>query len=192
MNHEQSYPLNESKTIIVLTTGFEEIEALATIDILRRGDVNICSVSLTGDRTVTGSRQISVIADDLFEEIDFTNVQMLILPGGSGTVKMNEHHGLSREILVHARKRKLLAAICAAPMILGRLGLLQGKKATCYPGYEQYLIGAELADESVVVSDHITTASAAGFTFDFALELLAQLKGKDVADKVASKILFTV
>jgi len=177
------------KVFIFLTTDFEEIEALATIDILRRGGVNIQSVSLTGERTVVGSRQISVVADYLFEEIVFSDAQMLILPGGPGTAKMNEHNDLKREILAHAQQGNHVAAICAAPMVLGGLGLLQGKKATCYPGYEKYLTGAEFVEAPVIVDDQITTARAAGYTFDFALALLSQLKGKEVADDVAGKIL---
>jgi len=175
-------------SLIILATGFEEIEALATIDILRRGGVNIQSVSLTGEKTVVGGRQISVIADCLFEEVDFSEAQMLILPGGPGTGKMNEHEGLKHEILSFASQGKLLAAICAAPMLLGGLGLLQNKKATCYPGYEKYLTGAHVTGAPVTVDGNVTTGRAAGYTFEFALELLKQLKGKEVAEDVERKI----
>ena len=171
---------------IFLTTGFEEIEALATIDILRRGGVNIQSVSLTGGRTVSGGHQISVIADFLFEEVDFSDAQMLILPGG--TVKINEHDGLKREILAFAAQGKLIAAICAAPMVLGELGLLKDKKATCYPGYEKYFTGAQVTKTPIVVDGNITTGKAAGYTFDFALELLSLLKGQKTAEEIARKI----
>ena len=175
-----------NKVLIFLTTGFEEIEALATMDILSRGEVNIKSVSLTDDKTVTGGHRITVVADDLFEDADFADAQMLILPGG--TVKINEHDGLKREILAFARQGKLIAAICAAPMVLGGLGLLNGRKATCYPGYEKYLVGAHVTEAPVVVDGNVTTGRAAGYTLEFALELLAQLKGKDVAEDVARKI----
>jgi 4-methyl-5(b-hydroxyethyl)-thiazole monophosphate biosynthesis len=172
--------------LIFLTTGFEEIEALATIDILDRGGVDIKSVSLTGDRTVTGGHRISVIADYLFEEVDFADAQMLIIPGG--TVKFNEHDGLKREILAFARQNKPIAAICAAPMVFGGLGLLNGKQATCYPGYEKYLTGAHVTHAPVTVDGNITTGRAAGYTIEFALELLSQLKGKGVAEEVKRKI----
>ena len=172
--------------LIFLTTGFEEIEALATIDILHRGGVHIKSVSLTGSRTVVGGHQISVVADLLFEEVDFSDVHMLILPGG--TVKINEHDGLKREILTFARQGKPVAAICAAPMVLGGLGLLQGKKASCYPGFEKYLAGAHITEAPVTVDGNITTGRAAGYTIEFALELLSQLMGKDIAEVVAHKI----
>ena len=175
------------EALIFLTTGFEEIEAVATIDILKRGGVDIRSISLTDKPTVAGKHNIVIITDCLFEEADFENAQMLVLPGG--TVKINEHEGLKRQILNFAEKGKLIAAICAAPMVLGGLGLLKGKKATCYPSFEKYLIDAEIAEIPVVVDGNITTARAAGFTYDFALELLKQLKGKEVADEVAEKML---
>ena len=172
--------------LIFLTTGFEEIEALSTIDVLRRGGVNVQSVSLTGEKTVTGGHQISVITDYLFEEVDFENAEMLILPGG--TVKINDHEGLKREILAFAAHGKLLAAICAAPMVFGGLGLLQNRKATCYSGYEKYLTGAHITHAPVTVDGNITTGRAAAYTLDFALELLSQLKGKEVAEEIAQKM----
>jgi len=175
------------KTVLIfLTAGFEEIEALATMDVLRRGGVNIQSVSLTGDRTVIGGHQISVVADCLFEEVNFADARMLILPGG--TVKINEHEGLKREILSFATQGKLLAAICAAPMVFGGLGLLQNKKATCYYGYEKYLTGAHITQAPVTVDGNITTGRAAAYTLDFALELLSQLKGNEVAKEIARKM----
>ena len=175
------------EVLIFLATGFEEIEALATIDILRRGGVNVQSVSLTGEKTVTGGHQISVLADCLFEEINFSDAQMLILPGG--TIKINEHDGLKQAVLAFANLGKPIAAICAAPMMLGGLGLLQNKKATCYPGFEKHLVGARLTELSVVVDGHITTSMAAGYTIEFALELLSQLKGKETADDIERKVL---
>ena len=175
-----------NKIFIFLTTGFEEIEAIGTIDILRRGGVNIQSVSLTGERTVTGKHNIAIVADCLFEEISFADAQMLILPGG--TVTINEHEALKREVRTFADHEKTLAAICAAPMVLGRLGILRGKKATCYAGFEKHLAGAIITDAPVVVDRNITTARAAAYTFDFALELLSQLKGKAAAEDVANKM----
>jgi 4-methyl-5(b-hydroxyethyl)-thiazole monophosphate biosynthesis len=172
---------------IFLTTRFEEIEALTTIDILRRGQVNIKSVSLTGDRTVVGGHGIAVVTDCLFEEVKYSDAQMLILPGG--TVKINEHDGLKFEIIDFAREGKLLAAICAAPMVFGGLGLLKGRQATCYPGYEKYLKGAKITGAPVTVDGNFITGKTAGYTVEFALELLSQLKGKEVADEVAQQVL---
>ena len=174
------------EALIFLTTGFEEIEALSTIDILNRGGVDIRSVSLTDEKTVTGGHGICVVADYLFEEVDCDKALILIIPGG--TLKFDEHEGLKREILRFAEKGKLLAAICAAPVVFGGLGLLKGKKATCYPGFEKYLTQAEITEEPVTVDGNITTGRAAGYSFAFALELLSQLKGKEIASEVASKM----
>ena len=174
------------EALIFLTTGFEETEALTTVDILRRGGVDVRMVSLIDDRTVTGGHQISVIADCLFEEADFDAAKMLILPGG--TVKINEHAGLKRKILEFAKEGKAIAAICAAPMVFGGLGLLKGKRATCYPGYEKYLTDAEVTGTYLEIAGNITTARAAGYTQSFALELLAQLKGDEVANNVEQQI----
>jgi 4-methyl-5(b-hydroxyethyl)-thiazole monophosphate biosynthesis len=175
---------------IFLVTGFEEIEALATIDILRRGGVLVQSVSLVDELTVTGGHGVSVVADKMFDEVDFSNAEMLILPGG--TTRINEHDGLKKAMLVHTDKGRKVAAICAAPMVLGGLGLLAGKQATCYPNFEKYLKNAIIKTEEAVVVDGIfTTGRGPGLTFAFALELLRQLKGQAAADEVAGQLLLT-
>lgn len=176
------------KTLIFLTTGFEEIEALATVDILRRGGVDIQTVSLVDTKTVEGSHGIPVIADLLFDEADFTEIDMLILPGG--TVKINEHDGLKQQVKAFYESKKLVSAICAAPMVLGGLGILRGKRATCYPGFEKYLEGAEItSNEKVVVEGNIITGRGPGLTFDFALQILETLAGKAKRDEVAKGLL---
>lgn len=173
---------------IFLTTGFEEIEAIATIDILRRAELNVKSVSLTDNKQVTGSHQISVLADLMFDEVDFSTPQMLVLPGG--TVKYNEHEALKKQITAFAQKGEKVAAICASPMVLGGLGLLEGKNATCYPGFEQYLKGATLqTDKAVVVDGNITTGRGPGLTIDFALKIVELVAGKDKRDAVAKGLL---
>lgn len=176
------------KALLFLTTGFEEIEALATIDVLRRGEVNVETVSLINDKIVVGSHNIPVIADLMFDEADFESAYMLILPGG--TVRINEHQGLKDEVVAFANAGKEVAAICAAPMVLGELGLLRGKKATCYPGFEKYLDGAILeTNEKVVVDGNIVTGRGPGLTLDFALQLLEILTNKEKRDKVAKGLL---
>jgi len=176
------------QSYIFLVSGFEEIEALATIDILRRGGVALQLVSLEDTLAVTGGHGVPVMADLLFDAFNPDLAEMLILPGG--TVKINEHQGLKEVIQNHAARGGMLAAICCAPMVLGELGLLKGKLATCYPGYESYLTGAMLQPEEIVVTDgNITTGIGPGLTFDFALELLARLKGRAAADKVAMQLL---
>lgn len=177
-----------ANVFVFLTTGFEEIEALATIDVLRRAKLNVQSVSLTGQKQVTGAHQVTVEADCLLEEADLSAADMLVVPGG--TTKFNEHEAFKQQLLAFAQKGGKVAAICASPMVLGGLGLLEGKKATCYPGFEQYLKGAQLHTESAVVVDgRITTGRGPGLTIAFALSLVEQLAGQAVRDEVASGLL---
>lgn len=177
------------KTIFVfLTTGFEEIEALGTIDILRRAELDVKSVSLTADKLVTSSHGIPVVADLLFAEANFETADMLVLPGG--TPKYDEHSEMKKVILDFANKGEKVAAICASPMVLGGLGLLEGKNATCYPSFEKYLKGANLQTEKAVVVDgNITTGRGPGLTIDFALKLVEIIAGKEKSDAVAKGLL---
>lgn len=177
------------KTIFLfLTTGFEEIEALGTVDILRRAGLDVKTVSLTDSKQVVSSHQVPVVADLMFDEADYSAAEMLVLPGG--TPKFNEHESMKREVLAFANKGEKVAAICASPMVLGGLGLLKGKNATAYPGFEQYLEGATLqTDKAVVVDGNITTGRGPGLTIDFALNLVEQLAGKDKRDEVAAGLL---
>lgn len=177
------------KTVFVfLTTGFEEIEALGTIDILRRAELEVKSVSLTDSKQVISSHLVPVVADLMFDQVDFSLAQMLVLPGG--TPKFNEHENMKKEVLAFANKGEKVAAICASPMVLGGLGLLKGKRATCYPGFEKYLEGAILeTDKAVVVDGNITTGRGPGLTTDFALCLVEQLAGKERRDTVAAGLL---
>lgn len=177
------------KTIFIfLTTGFEEIEALATIDILRRAEFDVKSVSLTDSKQVMSSHQVIVTADLMFDQVDFSQAEMLVLPGG--TTKFNEHENMKKELLAFVNKGEKIAAICASPMVLGGLGLLKGKNATCYPGFEKYLDGANLqTDKAVVVDGNITTGRGPGLTIDFALNLVEQLGGKEKRDAVAAGLL---
>lgn len=177
------------KTIFIfLTTGFEDIEAIATIDILRRAELNVKSVSLTDSKQVMTSHQVLVTADLMFDQVDFSEAELLILPGG--TTRFNEHEDMKKELLAFANKGEKVAAICASPMVLGGLGLLDGKNATCYPGFEQYLKGATLqTDKAVVVDGNITTGRGPGLTIDFALNLVEQLAGKEKRDAVAAGLL---
>lgn len=177
------------KTIFIfLTTGFEDIEAIATIDILRRAELNVKSVSLTDSKQVMTSHQVLVTADLMFDQVNFSEAELLILPGG--TVKFNEHENMKKELLAFANKGEKVAAICASPMVLGGLELLDGKNATCYPGFEQYLKGATLqTDKAVVVDGNITTGRGPGLTIDFALNLVEQLAGKEKRDAVAAGLL---
>lgn len=177
------------KTIFIfLITGFEEIEALATVDILRRAELDVKTVSLTDNKIVVGSHGVPVTTDVMFSDVNYADAEMLVLPGG--TPAYNDHEGVKKEILAFANQGKKVAAICASPMVLGGLGLLEGKKATCYPGFEQYLTKAVLnTDKAVVVDGNITTGRGPGLTIDFALSLVEQVAGKAKRDEVAKGLL---
>lgn len=177
------------KTVFIfLITGFEEIEALATVDVLRRAGLNVKTVSLTKEKNVTGSHGVPVVADMMFADFKAEEAEMLVLPGG--TPAYNDHEGVKKEILAFANKGEKVAAICASPMVLGGLGLLEGKEATAYPGFEQYLTKAILkTNEAVVVADNITTGRGPGLTLHFALSLVEQLAGKAKRDEVAKGLL---
>ena len=129
---------------LFLATGFEEVEALGIVDACRRGGLTLKTVSVTGNLLVESSHGVKIQADALFEDCSFDDADMLVLPGGMpGSTNLKEHEGLRTVILKHYEAGKPLAAICAAPMVYGSLGLLKGKKATCYPGFDKYLEGAE-------------------------------------------------
>jgi len=177
------------KVFIFLADGFEEIEAIAPIDIFRRADINVTVVSISKELIVKGAHNISVSADCLFNEADYNDNDLLFLPGGMpGTKNLDTYEGLKKLILKQAGENNKIAAICAAPSILGKLGLLKGKEAICYPGFEDQLEGAILSKEKIVKSGTISTAIGAGVAIQFALKLVEELKGKSLADKVAASI----
>ena len=177
------------KTIFVfLITGFEEIEAIATVDILRRAGLAVKTVSLTGEKTVAGSHGIPVTVDLLFEEVHFPAAELLVLPGG--TTAYNTHEGLKKELRAFYDRGEKVAAICASPMVFGQLGLLRGRRATCYPSFEEYLEGAILhTDQPVVVDGNVITGRGPGLTIDFALTLVEILRGKAKRDEIAGQLL---
>ena len=178
------------KTIAVhLAEGFEEIEAINIIDVLRRAEFNVIIVSVTGGSEVTGAHKIKVTADSLYEETDYTEVDMIVLPGGMpGAVNLNEHNGLKNQILEFNKNGKLLGAICAAPMVLGQLGLLKDKSATCFPGFEKYLEGAKITGAATETDGNIVTGKGAGVAIIFALKIVEKLKGKKEADELADRM----
>ena len=167
---------------IHLAEGFEEIEAVTIIDVLRRAGLNVITVSITGNRLVKGSHNIEMKADLLFDEVDYTKGEMIILPGGMpGSKNLNEHDGLKSQIIEYQKNGKYLAAICAAPIVFGSLGILKGKRAVCYPGYEEYLIGAEVHTGSYIVDNNIITGRGVGAVLQFSLEIVRILKGEESA-----------
>ena len=166
---------------LFLDNGFEEIEAITTIDLLRRAGIPLTTVSITGKPFVLGAHNVAVEADGLFDAIDFDDAEMLILPGGQ--TKLDQHTGLCELLKQHNDADKLIAAICAAPSVLGKLGILDGKQATCYPGFENFL-GESYVGGLVVESKNIITAKGPGLAADFAFCIIEKVKGSDVADQV--------
>ncbi len=166
---------------LFLDNGFEEIEAVTTIDLLRRAGVCLITVSMTGAMQVRGAHGVAVMADRLFEDTDFADAEMLILPGGG--VMLGEHENLCKLLVKHNTEDKQIAAICAAPAVLGKLGILDGKQATCYPGFEKTL-GESYVGGLVVESKNIITAKGPGLSSDFAFCLIEKLRGSEVADAV--------
>lgn len=178
------------EAIIFLIDGFEEIEAITTLDILRRAEVSAVSVSLTGRRDITGAHGIIVQADLLFDELHSTKNTMLILPGGGpGTAALHKHEILHELLRLHHHDGEKIAAICAAPTILGELGILSDKTAVCYPSVKDNLKAARHGETSTITDGNITTSKSAGTTPDFALELVRIIKGDQEAAKVAEGML---
>lgn len=177
------------KIYVFLAEGFEEIEAIAPIDIFRRADIEVVTVSVSGEKAVCGAHGITIIADTVFEDTTFIGDYLLFLPGGMpGTLNLEQHQGLRNLILQQAEQRKEIAAICAAPSVLGKLGLLKGKKAVCYPGFEKNLYEAELCEQKLIKSDNIYTAKAAGASISFALKIVEDIKGVDQSQHIAKAI----
>lgn len=169
---------------LFLSTGFEEIEALTTVDLIRRAGIALTTVSCEAERLVVGSHAIPVMADKLYTEVDFADAEMLILPGGSR--RLGEFPALCDLLKQHNAENKAIAAICAAPSILGDLGILEGKQATCYPGFESYL-GDAYVGGLVVESKNIITAKGPGLSSDFAFCIIENIAGAEVADEVYDK-----
>ena len=180
------------KNFLFLADGFEEIEALATVDILRRAGMDVTTVSIKHDHIVKGAHGVPVVADVTFKEADFNGSDWLILPGGMpGASHLHEFGALNDLLKVHATKGRI-AAICASPaVVLAPTGLLNGKKATCYPGFEDALVqgGAEPQNERVVVAGNILTANGPASATPFALEIIRLTKGHEAAAQVAEGML---
>lgn len=175
---------------LFLATGFEEIEALGTVDVLRRGGVRVNTVSIMGEQMVMGAHNIPVIADYLFEDATFDDADALILPGGiPGSNHLNTCTRLKELIMQKHGEGILLAAICAGPMVLGGLGLLKGKKATCFPNFEPTMIGSIPTTNGVEIDGLLITAQGPGFVFDFGLSILKVLKDEEIADEVSAALL---
>ncbi len=177
---------------VFLAEGFEEIEALSSVDILRRAEIPVKTVGISGGEII-GAHGIAVKCDLTIEKIKTDEITAVVLPGGMpGAVNLKASNALA-EILVYAYKNnKILAAICAAPLVLGNLGLLNGRCATCYPGFEDWLVGAKMQNKKVCVDGNIITASGPAAAIDFGLALVEKIKDIDAANKIRKGMLLEV
>ncbi len=175
---------------LFLAEGFEEVEALTTVDVMRRAGMDIKTVSITNNPKVVGAHGVTVIADMLFADADFSDVEWLILPGGMpGATNLYQHSPLCEKLKAHAAKGKI-AAICASPaVVLYPLGILDGKEATCYPGFEGQCHKAIMCDAAVVAHDNLITANGPATALQFALAIVANSMGDGIAQQVGDGML---
>lgn len=180
-----------SKAAVFFGTGYEEIEALTVVDILRRAGIETDMVSVTGERTVTSSHKVTVEMNETLEEVDFNSLDVIVLPGGMpGTKNLEACEPLMEQVDRFAANGKLVAAICAAPSILGHRGHLKGKKACSFPSFEDHLEGAEVLHQPAVIDGNIITGRGMGAAVPFGLAILEKLQGKDAADQMAKTIVY--
>ncbi|MDO5447234.1 MAG: DJ-1/PfpI family protein [Prevotellaceae bacterium] len=179
------------KVFVFFADGFEDIEALGTVDILRRGGIDVTTVSIYDDEYVTSTHGVMIKADTTFGEADFNGADMLVLPGGlPGADNLMNHVPLQKLLLQHNEKGGLIAAICAAPKALGNIGLLNGKRATCYPGCEGTMTGADYTAELCTIDGNIITGEGPAAVFPFAYTLLDVLAGKGASDGLQEGMMF--
>ncbi|SET61513.1 DJ-1 family glyoxalase III [[Clostridium] polysaccharolyticum] len=180
-----------AKVYIFLANGFEEIEGLTVVDLLRRAQINAQMVSIEEGKQVTGSHNIKVEADCLFKDAKVDEADMLVLPGGMpGTTNLLHHPLLIEKIKEFHKNEKWLAAICAAPSVLGACGVLTGKKACCYPGFEEKLLGAAIQYEAVIQDGHVITSRGMGVAIDFALKIIEVLVSEEKAQEIKESVIY--
>ncbi len=175
---------------IFMADGCEEIEGLTVVDILRRAQITIDTISVMGKKKVTGSHNIAFDCDILAEDADYSSYDGLVLPGGMpGTTTLGANTIVTTQIKEFAKEKKLVAAICAAPSVLGDEGILKGKKATSYPGFEDRLAGADTLTDRVVVDGNVITSRGMGTAIYFALAIVAYVKDAALAEEIRKSII---
>jgi 4-methyl-5(b-hydroxyethyl)-thiazole monophosphate biosynthesis len=176
---------------VFLAEGCEEIEALTVVDVARRAGIEVAMISVSGEKQVKGAHDITFLTDIPAEYMDYDMLDGIVLPGGMpGTINLGANETVQRIIGEFASQGKLVAAICAAPSVLGEAGLLQGKKATCYPGFEDKLIGAFSCEDEVVVDGNVITSRGMGTAIPFALEIVRYFMGDETAEELRKGIIF--
>ncbi len=180
-----------SKAVVFFADGTEECEGLLVVDLLRRAKVEVIVASASGRKELLTSHGIHMTADALAEEVDYSDVDMVVLPGGiPGTPNLAANKAVTDAAVAFAKAGKRVAAICAAPSVLASLGLLEGKKATAHAAFQDKLAGAEVLDAEVVVDGNITTSYGLGGAIPFALELVSQLAGQAEAERIRAAIAY--
>lgn len=181
------------KAYVFLADGFEEIEGLTVVDVLRRAGVEVNTVSVMGRKQIHGAHNILVDADVLFEDISAESADMLVLPGGMpGTLNLKAHEGLRSLLKTYDEEKKYIAAICAAPSILSELGMIKGRKACAYPSFEDELDCEEVLKVPVIVDGHIITGRGMGAAIPFALRLTSLLCGDAKSEEIRKSIVYNV
>lgn len=177
---------------VFLADGFEEIEALAPVDVMRRAGLSVTTVSTTGNLVVLGAHGIPVVADAQFGESDYADAALLFLPGGlPGATNLEAHQGLAQLLAEKAADAGVvLSAICAAPLVLGGLGLLQNKLATCYPGFEDTMVGATYTAAKVTVDGNVITACGPGAAWELGFTFVEHFCGAAKADELRKGMQF--
>ncbi len=176
---------------IFFAAGFEEIEALTVVDLLRRAGIEALCVSIDNEKQVTGSHNITVLMDTGIDALDFDSLDMIVCPGGMpGTKRLEACTKLTDKIKEFYHDGKRIAAICAAPMIFGHMGLLEGKPACIYPGMEAELKGANVVFDNVVRVENVITSRGMGTAIAFGLQIVAELLGESAAQELAYKIVY--
>ena len=178
---------------VFMADGCEEIEALTVVDIARRAGIEVAMISITGEKIVKGAHGINFETDIPAEFMDFDMLDGIVLPGGMpGTLNLGANEYVQKTITDFAKNGKLVAAICAAPMILGQNGILEGKKAVCYPGFEPYLQGATVEMVEVVTDGNVITSRGLGTAIEFALAIIAYFVGEEKAKEVKNAIIYKI
>lgn len=179
------------KVLVLFAQGFENVEALMTVDILRRGKVDVVNASITEEDVVTASNGVSILADATLDQVELDEFDAVILPGGMpGTTNLSESDVVRKIVMAMNEAGKIVAAICAAPSVLGKYGLLKDKNASCFPSFEDKLIDAKVNDKPVNIDGNIVTSRGLGTSEDFAYALLGMLMGEDMVKEIKAKTVY--
>lgn len=180
-----------SKVYVFLADGFEEVEALAVVDLLRRAEVDTTMIAVSDTIEIIGGHGIVVTADKVFEEVSFDDVDMIFLPGGTtGVRNLGKCEGLCQKIVEFSEEGKMIAGICAAPTLLHKLGVLNGKNATCYRDLAGELVNANYIDANVVVDGNVITSQGFGTSTDLGLALIEHFRGREEAKRIQHSVMY--